>query len=422
MPTDVPLPALGESVTEGTVTVWLKQVGDHVELEEPLLEISTDKVDTEVQSPVAGTLIEIRAQEDETVEVGAILAVIGDPDETPSESHRTTIASPVEPTSAPPERSGDATRRTYHTPLVRKLAKDLNVDLSALDGSGEGRRIRKADVMAAAASRPDTPPVPPTAPPAPALTHAAKPTEPVNAVAGRTEKLSRLRRTIASRMVESLQTAAQLTTVVEVDMTAVAIIRRTHNKSFTDREGVSLSYLPFIARAALEGLDALPQVNATVDMDAGTITYPSGKHLGIAVDTERGLIVPVIRDAGDLNVTGLARRIAGAAKRTRDNTIPVDELSGGTFTITNTGSRGALFDTPIINLPQSAILGTGAVVERPVVVTSERGEKSIAIRSMAYLALTYDHRVIDGADAARYLGIVKRRLEAGQFEADVSGR
>ena len=231
--------------------------------------------------------------------------------------------------------------------------------------------------------------------------------------------MSRLRRIIAERMVESLHTSAQLTTVVEVDVTRIAALRARAKADFEHREGVKLTFLPFFAKATVEALKAHPSVNAAIDTTAGTITYHDAEHLGIAVDTDRGLLVPVIRDAGDLNIAGLARRIADLAERTRTNTISPDELSGGTFTITNTGSRGALFDTPIINQPQVAILGTGAVVKRPVVATDEVGNESIAIRSMAYLALTYDHRLVDGADATRFLTAIKSRLEAGAFEADL---
>ncbi|KWX01731.1 Dihydrolipoamide acyltransferase component of branched-chain alpha-keto acid dehydrogenase complex [Carbonactinospora thermoautotrophica] len=290
------------------------------------------------------------------------------------------------------------------TPLVRKLAAEHGVDLSTVKGTGVGGRIRKQDVLDAAKAK--------QAAQAPA---AAEPSP----LRGRTEKMSRLRQVIAKRMVESLQTAAQLTTVVEVDVTNVARLRERAKKEFEAREGVKLTFLPFFAKAALEALKQHPKLNAVIDTEANTVTYHEAEHLGIAVDTERGLLVPVIHNAGDLNLTGLARKIADVAERTRTNRVSPDELSGGTFTITNTGSRGALFDTPIINQPQVAILGTGAVVKRPVVVSDPELGEAIAIRSMVYLALTYDHRLIDGADAARFLTTVKQRLEEGKFEADL---
>ena len=295
---------------------------------------------------------------------------------------------------------------------MRKLAKQHGVDLSTVKGTGVGGRIRKLDVMDAA-------PAKGAAPASGDSAAAPTPVVEVSALRGKTEKLSRLRKTIAKRMLESLQISAQLTTVLEVDVTEISRLRDRHKEAFADREGVKLSYLPFFAKAAIEALKAYPQVNASLDLEAGTVTYPSGEHLGIAVDTERGLLVPVIKDAGDLSIPGLARKIADMAERTRTNKVAPDELSGGTFTLTNTGSRGALFDTPIINQPQSAILGTGAVVKRPVVITDDKGGESIAVRQMVYLALTYDHRIVDGADAARFLTAIKVRLEGGAFEADL---
>jgi pyruvate dehydrogenase E2 component (dihydrolipoamide acetyltransferase) len=439
--TEVTLPALGESVTEGTVTQWLKQVGDDVAVDEPLLEISTDKVDTEIPSPVAGKLLEIRADEDETVEVGAVLAVIGAEGDAPAASAQKapepepqkapepepqkapepvpaqpeTQGSP-EPAPAPPtpsDSTSTSTGDTYVTPIVRKLAKQHGVDLASLAGTGVGGRIRKQDVLDAAAKPAE--PAPAAEAPAAAAAPAAEP----SALRGKTEKLSRLRKVIASRMVESLQTSAQLTQVHEVDVTEVARLRAKHKVAFGEREGVKLTFLPFFAKAAIEGLKAYPQLNSALDLAAGTVTYPDGEHLSIAVDTERGLLAPTIRDAGDLSIAGLARKIADVAERTRTNKITPDELSGGTFSITNLGSNGALFDTPIINQPQVAILGVGAVVKRPVVVTDAHGNDSISVRSMAYLALTYDHRIVDGADAGRFLTAVKQRLEAGSFEAEL---
>ena len=307
----------------------------------------------------------------------------------------------------------------YVTPIVRKLAKEHGVDLSTVTGSGVGGRIRKADVLEAAekqkASAEDSAPAD-TAPAAQAP--AASAPEP-SALRGKTENISRLRKVIASRMVESLQISAQLTQVHEVDVTEVARLRAKHKTAFGEREGVKLTFLPFFAKAVVEALKAYPQLNAALDIEAGTVTYPDGEHLSIAVDTERGLLAPTIRDAGDLSIAGLARKIADVAERTRTNKIKPDELSGGTFSITNLGSNGALFDTPIINQPQVAILGVGAVVKRPVVTTDEQGNDSISVRSMAYLALTYDHRIIDGADAGRFLTAVKQRLQEGQFEAEL---
>ncbi|MFL6089843.1 MAG: 2-oxoglutarate dehydrogenase, E2 component, dihydrolipoamide succinyltransferase [Aeromicrobium sp.] len=433
--TEIVLPALGESVTEGTVTRWLKNVGDEIAVDEPLLEISTDKVDTEVPSPVAGTLLEIKAAEDETVEVGAVLAIIGSKGAapapaaeaaeppapaapaTPEPEPAAPVASepPAPPAAAPAAASAPspaATADTYVTPIVRKLAKQHGVELASIQGTGVGGRIRKQDVLDAAAKAPAA------AAPAAGAPAAAAPAEP-SALRGKSEKISRLRNTIATRMVQSLQVSAQLTQVHEVDVTEVARLRARSKDSFAEREGVKLTFLPFFAKAAIEALKHYPIVNAAADFEAGTITYPAGEHLGIAVDTEKGLIVPTIKDAGDLSVAGLAKRIADAAERTRTNKISPDELSGATFTITNLGSNGALFDTPIINQPQVAILGVGAVVKRPVVVTDANGGESIAIRSMAYLALTYDHRVVDGADAGRFLSAVKNRLQAGSFEGEL---
>ena len=442
--TSIIMPALGESVSEGTVTRWLKQVGDTVAADEPILEVSTDKVDTEIPSPAAGVLLSITVPEDTTVPVGAELGVVGSPAAAapapaapaapapaPAPAPATAAPAPAPAASAPvaapapapataapapaPSSAGDA----YVTPLVRRLAAQHDIDLSTITGTGVGGRIRKSDVLAAVEARKATAPAAPVgAAPAPTPTAASTAPE-ASALRGRTEKMSRLRKVIAERMVESLQVSAQLTTVVEVDVTRIAHLRTRVKGEFEAREGVKLTFLPFFCKAAVEALKQYPQVNASIDMAAGTITYFDAEHLGIAVDTDRGLLVPVIRDAGDLNIAGLARRIADLAERTRTNKLSPDELSGGTFTVTNTGSRGALFDTPIINQPQVAILGTGAVVKRPVVVTDSTGQDVIAIRSMAYLALTYDHRLVDGADAARFLTSIKERLEAASFEAEL---
>ncbi len=550
MSVSVTMPRLGESVTEGTVTRWLKNEGDHVDADEPLLEVSTDKVDTEVPSPASGTLTSIKVREDETVEIGVELAVIGDdgaggapadaapaaqapaaageqaasaaageqaasaaagapaaaeatpaaeapapaqqaapaPSEQPAPTSAAAAPAPQEaprqeapaPQEAPerseqvpqaveraPEPTADGAARwspggapaqqaaeeaeaeeedlagTYVTPLVRKLASEHGVDLSAIAGTGVGGRIRKSDVLAAAeraaaaeaeaadaaapaASESSPPAFASTAPstgfaPTPAQPAPAQPAAPQGAPAapaarGRTEKMSRLRQTIAARMVESLHVSAQLTTVVEVDVTKIARLRDRAKTAFEAREGVKLSFLPFFAVATVEALKAHPALNSSIDTEAKTITYHDTEHLGIAVDSDRGLLVPVIHNAGDLNLSGLARNIADLAERTRSNKISPDELSGGTFTLTNTGSRGALFDTPILNQPQVGILGTGAVVKRPVVVSDPELGETIAIRSMVYLALTYDHRIVDGADAARFLSTIKDRLEAGTFE------
>jgi 2-oxoglutarate dehydrogenase E2 component (dihydrolipoamide succinyltransferase) len=473
--TTVTMPALGESVTEGTVTRWLKSVGDEVTADEPLLEVSTDKVDTEIPAPVSGTLLSISVNEDETVDVGAPLAVIGsgaagggsapaptqepqattEPEQTPAaaESDYSGPAPEAEKAPAPPaQQPAPAPRQepapqqpapqraapqqapapsaapaagadgggAYVTPLVRRLAAERGVDLQSVSGTGVGGRIRKQDVLAAADKA--AAPAPAAAAGTPSSAGARIPSPAAQAdpsLRGRTEKLSRLRSVIARRMVESLAVSAQLTTVVEADVTRIAHLRQKAKNDFEAREGAKLSFLPFFAKAAVEALKAHPAVNSSVDVEAGTVTYHDTENLGVAVDTERGLLVPVIHDAGDLSLGGLARKIADLAERTRTNKITPDELGGGTFTLTNTGSRGALFDTPIINQPQVAILGTGSVVKRPVVVQDPELGEVIAVRSMVYLALTYDHRIVDGADAARFLGSVRERLEAGQFQGEL---
>ncbi|WP_370074831.1 2-oxoglutarate dehydrogenase, E2 component, dihydrolipoamide succinyltransferase, partial [Nocardioides sp.] len=318
---------------------------------------------------------------------------------------------------APAASGGGSDASAYVTPLVRKLAADNDIDLAQVEGTGIGGRIRKQDVLDAAkkAEEAAAPAPAESAPSAPAPAASSEPSP----LRGKTEKLSRLRKVVASRLTESLQISAQLTQVHEVDVTEIARLRAKHKDAFLEREGVKLTFLPFFAKAAVEALKQYPTLNAALDLEAGTVTYPAGEHLGIAVDTERGLLVPTIKDAGDLSIAGLARKIADAAERTRTNKIKPDELSGGTFSITNLGSNGALFDTPIINQPQVAILGVGAVVKRPVVITDAHGSDSIAVRSMAYLALTYDHRLIDGADAGRFLTAVKERLQSGSFEGEL---
>ena len=444
--TEVVLPVLGESVTEGTVSRWLKAVGETVEVDEPLLEVSTDKVDTEIPSPVAGTLLEIRVAEDETAAVGAVLALVGDaavappapavtaPASTPAAPPAPAAAptAPAAPPAAPPApatsvmaRRASADEGVYVTPLVRKLAAEHGVSLSSVQGTGVGGRIRKQDILdaAEAAKKAASAPAPTAAAvasaPATAAPQVAAVSEEAAKLRGTTEKLSRMRKVIAERMTESLRVASQLTATVEVDVTAISKLRRAAKDEFKKREGASLSYLPFITKATIEALKAMPALNASADFEAGTVTYASQENIGIAVDTDRGLMVPVIQDAGDLNLAGLAKRIGDLAARTRAGKVGPDELSGGTFTITNYGSAGTLFDTPIINLPQVAILGTGALVKRPVVVTDALGGDTIAIRDMMYLSLTYDHRLIDGAKAARFLSLIKARLEAGDFAGDL---
>ena len=465
---EVVLPALGESVTEGTVTRWLKKVGDTVAVDEPLVEVSTDKVDTEIPSPVAGVLQQILVQEDETIEVGAVLAVVGDgaaaeapaPAAAPPAS-APEAAAPVEPeapaapaapaavtpaptppapVAAPPAApapvsppvpvaapvappapvaaapatptvaSESESDPNYVTPIVRKLASDMGVDLAHVTGTGIGGRIRKEDVIAAG-SQTSTPAASTAA--APAATSQAAPSP----LRGTSEPMSRLRKVLAERAVASMQQSAQLTTVVEVDVTAVAQLRDRVKADFLTKTGNKLSFMPFFTLAAAEALRAHPKINSTAEGDS--VVYHDGENISFAVDTERGLLTPVLRNTASMTIAELARQIADMAERTRNNQLKPDELSGGTFTVTNTGSRGALFDTPVVFLPQSAILGTGIVTKRPAVVKDASGNEAIAIRSMVYLALSYDHRIIDGADASRYLSDVKMRLEAGAFEPNL---
>jgi 2-oxoglutarate dehydrogenase E2 component (dihydrolipoamide succinyltransferase) len=439
--TVITMPALGESVSEGTVTRWLKNIGDLVAADEALLEVSTDKVDTEIPSPVAGTLLAIDVAVDTTVPVGARLGLIGSAGAVVAPSAPVVaapavapvvaapvavpVAAPVAPVVAAPVVAAPVVaapvaqpQDAYVTPLVRKLANDLGVNLSNVKGTGIGGRIRREDVEAARPVSAAT--ATSTAGAAAVTSTTSAPRSSAVAVSplrGTTVTMSRLRKVIAARMVESLQVSAQLTTVVEVDVTKISRLRDRAKASFENREGVKLSYLPFFAVAVCEALKQHPVLNSSVEGDQ--ITYHGAEHLGIAVDTERGLLVPVIANAGDLNMGAVARKIADLATRTRDNKVTPDELGGGTFTLTNTGSRGALFDTPIISQPQVAILGLGAVVKRPMVVKGDDGGESIAIRSMVYLALSYDHRVVDGADAARFLVTLKERLEGGAFESDL---
>ena len=458
--TEVRMPALGESVTEGTVTTWLKSVGDAVDADEPLLEVSTDKVDSEVPSPVAGFLAEIRVPEDETVEVGTVVAIISS--SAPSAAPAAEAAAPAAPVapaapaapvapaapaapaapvapaapaapvdpfpnastlaqtaSAAPvvETPAVVTGSAYVTPIVRKLARELGVDLATVSGTGVGGRVRREDIEAAAAAAAAAvaAPATPAAPAAPA-TPAAAVREP-SPLRGTTEKMSRLRQTIARRMVESLQTAAQLTTVIEVDVTKVAALRARSKDAFLAKHGTKLTFLPFFVKAATEALAYHPKINATINDKE--VTYFDYEHVGIAVDTPRGLLVPVMKNAGDKDIAGIAASINDLAARTRDSKIGPDELSGSTFTVTNTGSGGALFDTPVLNMPETAIMGVGTIVKRPVVMKGADGSDVIAIRSMVYLSLSYDHRLVDGADASRFLMDVKKRLEEGAFEADL---
>jgi 2-oxoglutarate dehydrogenase E2 component (dihydrolipoamide succinyltransferase) len=469
---EVTLPALGESVTEGTVTRWLKSIGDAVEVDEPLLEVSTDKVDTEIPSPVAGTLQEIRVNEDESAQVGAVLAIIGSgaatqaapaPASAPAapaqeHDHKPTQAEVSAPApaedadralaqaapapsaapapAAPPQPAQAQTAPTqaapaqaapggaeagYVTPLVRKLANQEGVDLATVQGTGVGGRIRKQDVIAAAeAKAAAAKTAAPQAPAPQAASSAPQAAAPVaSSLRGKTEKASRIRQVIARRMRESLDTSTQLTQVHEIDMTKIAKLRDRAKANFQAQNGVKLTFLPFIAKAVAEALKQHPKLNAEYNEETQEITYHNAEHLAIAVDTEKGLLVPVINNAGELNLAGLAGRIADVASRTRNGKIGPDELSGGTFSITNIGSVGALFDTPIINQPQVAILGTGAIVKRPWVTQNAEGDDVIAIRSMMYLSLTYDHRLVDGADAGRFLQTLRARLEEGKFEADL---
>ena len=434
--TIVAMPALGESVTEGTVTRWLKKVGDAVSADEALLEVSTDKVDTEIPSPVSGTVLSIDVPVDTTVAVGARLASIGVSGSTPAPAAKPApvappvaqkpatpapvvaapvVQAPVVQAPAPVAAAVNAVRSddSYVTPIVRKLAAEAGVNLSTIKGTGIGGRIRKEDILAATPRAAATPTGTVLA------STAVAPRGPlaVSPLRGTTVTMSRLRKVIADRMVESLKISAQLTTVVEVDVTKIDRLRNAAKASFESREGVKLTFLPFFAVTVCEALKQHPVLNSSVEGDQ--ITYHGAEHLAVAVDTDRGLLVPVVKDAGDLNMGGIARKIADVAARTRENKITPDELGGGTFTITNTGSRGALFDTPIINQPQVAILGLGAIVKRPMVVKGADGGETIAIRSMVYLALSYDHRVVDGADAARFLATLKERLEEGRFESDL---
>jgi pyruvate dehydrogenase E2 component (dihydrolipoamide acetyltransferase) len=459
--TPVLMPELGESVTEGTVTRWLKKVGDSVQVDEPLVEVSTDKVDTEIPSPVAGVLVSITADEDTTVPVGGELAQIGvgtdarapsapapaptpepkpepkpeaqpvsQPVSTPEPAAKQAPAPEPKPAPAPkaepapaqPTAEAGADGAPYVTPLVRKLASENNIDLAEVTGTGVGGRIRKQDVLAAAEAKKAPAPAAPTpaaAPAAPAQAAAPTPAPALAHLRGTTQKASRIRQLTAAKTRESLQATAQLTQTHEVDMTKIVGLRARARAGFAEREGVNLTFLPFIAKAVIDALKTHPNINASYNEDTKEITYYDAEHLGFAVDTDQGLLSPVIHNAGDLSLAGLARAVADIATRARSSNLKPDELSGGTFTITNIGSQGALFDTPILVPPQAAMLGTGAIVKRPRVVVDESGNESIGVRSICYLPLTYDHRLIDGADAGRFLTTIKHRLEEGAFEADL---
>ncbi|MGQ4548603.1 2-oxoglutarate dehydrogenase, E2 component, dihydrolipoamide succinyltransferase [Dermabacteraceae bacterium P13077] len=435
---EVKMPALGESVSEGTITRWLKEVGESVEVDEPLLEVSTDKVDTEVPSPFAGTLLKILVQEDEEASVGAPIAVIGDAAAAAQESAPEAPAAaapaaeapaaekteaPAAPAASPAAAVSGSSASTYVTPLVRKLASANDIDLATVKGTGVGGRIRKQDVQAvidekkAAAEKAAATPA--AATPAAAEKPAAKKEAPkveVSPLRGTEEKMSRLRKIVASRMVESLQTQAQLTTAVEVDMTRIAQLRGKAKNDFQAREGAKLTFLPFIMQACVEALKQYPKLNASIEGDM--IKYHGSENIGMAADTERGLVVPVIRNAGDLNLAGLARQIGELGAKAKGNKLAADDLQGATFTLTNTGSGGALWDTPIVPNPQVGILGCGSIVKRPAVISTPEGDV-IAVRSMMYLFLSYDHRLVDGGDAARFLTAMKRRLEEGNFEGEL---
>ena len=445
--TAVLMPELGESVTEGTVTRWLKKVGDAVAVDEPLVEVSTDKVDTEIPSPAAGTLLSITAEEDVTVAVGGELGRIGaagaapqaapapapvpqsaPPPPPPPPAPAPVPAAPAPaptpapapapaPPAAPAPAAGDGA--PYVTPLVRKLAAENGIDLTTVTGTGVGGRIRKQDVLAAAETKKAPPAAPAAAAPAAAAPAAPAAPSPLAHLRGTTQKANRVRKLTARKTRESLQASAQLTQTHEVDMTRIVALRARAKKEFAEREGVNLTFLPFFARAVIDALKAHPNINASYNEDAGEITYYDAEHLGFAVDTEQGLLSPVVHNAGDLSLAGLARAISDIAARARSGGLKPDELSGGTFTITNIGSQGALFDTPILVPPQAAMLGTGAIVKRPRVIVDESGNESIGVRSVCYLPLTYDHRLIDGADAGRFLTTVRKRLEEGSFEAEL---
>ncbi|MDK6492371.1 2-oxoglutarate dehydrogenase, E2 component, dihydrolipoamide succinyltransferase [Corynebacterium coyleae] len=462
--TKVEMPELGESVTEGTITTWLKEVGDTVEVDEPLLEVSTDKVDTEIPSPVAGTIIEILAEEDDTVEVGDVIVIIGDADaaaasddsadeaedeveeaeekaEEKAEVEEAEEKKPEpkeEPKQEAPKAASTESKNAsakvnngdnvpYVTPLVRKLAEKHGVDLNTVEGTGVGGRIRKQDVLAAAeggkaegasasssATKEQT-----EQPKGERANWSTKSVDPAKAeLIGTTQRVNRIREITAAKMVESLQTTAQLTHVQEVDVTRVAELRKKVKPAFVEKHGANITYLAFFIKATAEALVSHPNVNASYDADAKEITYHEDVNIGIAVDTPMGLLVPVIKQAQKKNLAEIAKAITDLAERARNKKLRPDDLSGATFTVTNIGSEGALLDTPVLTPPQAGILGTAAIEKRPVIVT-EDGIDSIAIRQMCYLPFTYDHQLIDGADAGRFVTTIKDRIEEGDFEADL---
>ena len=457
---EVRMPALGESVAEGTVTTWLKQVGETVEADEPLLEVSTDKVDTEVPAPASGVLVSIAVGEDETVAVGTVLALIGDASAAPAAAPAQSAPAAAEPTPPPapqtppaaaapaqpaapasntPGAADSPAKRTsspkhaastvaaageasgYVTPIVRKYAKEKGIDLAEVTGTGVGGRIRRQDIDALVEAKGQAEEAQKQAAaakaPARAAASSSKPSAEAEQLRGTTQKMSRLRQVISERMVDSLKVSAQLTTVIEADVTRIVALRGAKKEEFQAKTGAKLTFLPFFVKAAIDALKSHPKINASIE--GKEVHYWDHEHIGIAVDAPKGLMVPVIRNAGDLNITGIAKSIADLAARTRGGKIGPDELSGSTFTITNTGSAGALFDTPIINQPEVAILGVGTIVKRPAVIKDADGNEAIAIRSFVYLALSYDHRLVDGADAGRYLSDLKKRLESGDFEGDL---
>ena len=447
---DVVMPELGESVTEGTITQWLKSVGDTVEVDEALLEVSTDKVDTEVPSPIAGTIVEILFEEDDTVEVGDVIVRIGDknaapapaapaptpepePEPTPAPAAPAPTPTPQpEPTPAPapatpaPAAKVNAGKKLpYVTPLVRKLADKHGIDLTTVTGTGIGGRIRKQDVLAAvaAAQAPAAAEAPaaqaPAEPTGPRANWSTKSVDPAKAeLIGTTQKVNRIREITAAKMVEALQLSAQLTHLQEVDMTRIADLRKQAKPQFQAKHGVNLTYLPFFVKAVVEALVSHPNVNASYNSETKEMTYHEDVNVAMAVDTPRGLLTPVIHKAQELTLPQIAQAIADLADRARNNKLKPTELFGATFTITNIGSEGALSDTPILVPPQAGILGTAAIQKRPVVVSVD-GADAIAIRQMCYMPFTYDHQVVDGADAGRFTATIKDRLETGNFAADL---
>ena len=443
---DVTMPELGESVTEGTITQWLKSVGDKVEVDEPLLEVSTDKVDTEIPSPVAGTLVEILANEDDTVDVGEVIARIGDESaaksgssDSDSDEKSEKSEDKAEPKAeekkaeakeaeekAESKSSKPAAKQSkpaegnlpYVTPLVRKLAEKHGVDLSSVEGTGVGGRIRKQDILAAAEGTSASGSSAKSASPADPRASSYKVDPAKQELRGTVKKVNRIREITAKTTLDSLHAAAQLTQVHEVDMTRVAELRKANKQAFADKHGVNLTYLPFFAKAAVEALISHPNVNASYNAKTKEMTYHEQVNLGIAVDTEAGLLSPVIHNAQDMSLPELAQAIVDIADRARNKKLKPNDLSGGTFTITNIGSEGALTDTPILVPPQAAMIGTGAIVKRPVVLSEDEGE-AIAIRQMVFLPMTYDHQVIDGADAGRFMSTLRDRLENSDFTEDL---